>query len=315
MTNQLISIIIPVYNTAPFLETCLSSLREQTYTHFEAILIDDGSTDESNQICHAFVQKDSRFRLYTQSNAGRSAARNKGLDMAQGELICFVDSDDWIDKDMLETLYKAYTQHEASIVQCSYYYHKEKEVTDMSHSALEGVRTSRQGLELLFRDKQVKNFLWNNLFERSLFTHIRFPESKDFEDVAVMYQLFAKSRYILFLKTAKYHYRVSHSSISHATFSLKSKLDYLDALNAQYHFAQSAGLWKKSAVVLSKKYLGILNEFLRNRVDESQTDLLKHYLKDHINGWRLLCYSPYRAFRRLICLYCYPLYTLSVKKK
>lgn len=315
MVNRLISIIVPIYNAAPFLEACLSSLREQTYQNFEVILIDDGSTDESNQICRTFTQEDSRFKLYTQHNTGRSAARNKGLEMAKGELICFVDSDDWVEKDMLYTLYTAYIQYSVGIVQCSYYYHKEKEVTDMSHTALEGIRTARQGLELLFRDKQVKNFLWNNLFERSLFTHIRFPESKDFEDVAVMYQLFARSRYIMFLKTAKYHYRVSHSSISHAAFSLKSRLDYLDALNAQYHFAQSEGLWKKSGVVLSKKYLGILNEFLRNKVDESQINLLKSYLKNHINGWLLLRYAPYRAFRRFVCLYCYPLYTRSVKKK
>ena len=101
---MLISIIIPVYNTGKFISKCIESILKQTYMDFELLLIDDGSMDNSSEICNEYAAKDNRIRVFHQKNAGVSAARNKGIDNAKGEYICFIDSDDWIDKQFLESL-------------------------------------------------------------------------------------------------------------------------------------------------------------------------------------------------------------------
>lgn len=102
MNNPTISIVIPIYNSANYLEKCLSSLKFQTFTDFEAILINDGSTDSSIDICDSYSQKDKRFKVFTQINSGVSAARNNGIQKSLGKYICFVDSDDWVDNEYLE---------------------------------------------------------------------------------------------------------------------------------------------------------------------------------------------------------------------
>ena len=314
MQKPLISIIVPVYNAGKYLENCLSSIQQQTYENLEVILVDDGSTDDSNEICKKYELTDSRFKLHTQENGGRSAARNAGLSLISGELIGFVDSDDWIDKDMFEVMQTALVENQADIVQCSYYYHKGVEVQDMSLREKEWHLDRVQALELLFRDKEIKNFLCNKLFKKELFAGISFAIGKNFEDVAVVYQLFDKSQKVVCLPIAKYHYLVSTTSISHAAFSVKDKFDYLDALNAQYYFANSKGLWKKSSVVLTKKYLSIMGDFLKHDVDSTQIALLVSYLKENVDGWKLLKYAPYRAFKRFLFLHFRSIYTLFIKK-
>lgn len=304
MQKPLISIIVPVYNAEDFVERCLFSIQEQTYKKIEVVIVDDGSTDNSNQICRKFIAVDRRFKLYTQENGGRSAARNRGLSLASGELVGFVDSDDWVEKDMFETLYSAHVKWNADVVQCSYYYHCGNRVDDKSRGEKDRLLNREQALELLFRDKEIKNFLCNKLFNRSLFFDISFPLKKNFEDLAVMYRLFAKCQVVVCLPIAKYHYLVSHTSVSHAVFSVKDKFDYLDALNSQYNYAKSVGLWKKSSVLLARKYLSILDECLIHKVDPSYIMKLAGFLEGNVNGLRLLKQAPYLALRRFLFLHC-----------
>ena len=106
MKQPAISIIVPVYNAEKYLRRCIDSILSQSFTDFELILIDDGSTDLSPQICDEYASRDNRIKLIYKKNAGVSAARNDGLDIAQGEFITFVDSDDWVDERYLECLYK-----------------------------------------------------------------------------------------------------------------------------------------------------------------------------------------------------------------
>ncbi|GMO37902.1 MAG: hypothetical protein Ta2B_17610 [Termitinemataceae bacterium] len=113
-----ISVIIPVYNVEHYLRRCLDSVLAQTFTDFECILIDDGSPDKSPAICDEYAKKDSRFVVIHQANAGVSAARNAGLDIAQGEWITFVDSDDWIEPDMLRVLYQNAVKHQSDVSVC-----------------------------------------------------------------------------------------------------------------------------------------------------------------------------------------------------
>lgn len=116
--SELISIIVPVFNTEKYLDKCIQSILGQTYSNIELLLIDDGSTDSSGAICDKYVTQDSRVRVFHKPNEGVSIARNWGLDNAKGEWITFVDSDDWIDTDMYEEMYNAVMQNKADMVSC-----------------------------------------------------------------------------------------------------------------------------------------------------------------------------------------------------
>lgn len=118
-TNPLISIIVPVYNTAAYLRRCLDSILSQTYGHWEAILVDDGSTDGSGAICEEYASRDSRFQVTHRPNSGVAATRNAGLDAATGEYIGFVDSDDWIEPDMFRSMVMAILSRRADIATCN----------------------------------------------------------------------------------------------------------------------------------------------------------------------------------------------------
>lgn len=113
-----VSIIVPVYKVEPYLNKCVDSILAQTFTDFECILVDDGSPDSCGKICDEYVQKDSRVKVIHQENQGLSAARNSGLDMASGAWIVFVDSDDWIEPDAVEVLYRAALQNDADMAVC-----------------------------------------------------------------------------------------------------------------------------------------------------------------------------------------------------
>lgn len=117
----LISIIVPVYNVKDYVEKCLDSICGQTYKNLEIVVVDDGSTDGSGEICDTYAQKDPRVKVIHRENRGVSAVRNEGLDIALGEYIGFVDGDDWIDSDMYEFLYELLIVNEADISVCSHY--------------------------------------------------------------------------------------------------------------------------------------------------------------------------------------------------
>ena len=214
---------------------------------------------------------------------------------------------------MYERLHTVCTSQHAEIAQCSYFFNDNK----LPKHRAKGTFGHDEALELLFRDKEIKNFLWNNLFHRSLFSDVRFPEHKNFEDVAVMFRLFDKASRIICIDESLYHYCTSDTSIVRASFSIENKLDYLEALNAQYHFAQSKGLWKGASTTLTKKYMGVIDECLRNDASQESISLIASFLRHNVNGKFLLLHSPYRALRRWLCLHCFGLYRLltTAKKK
>ena len=129
MENELISIIVPIFNVENYLRECLDSIHHQTYENFECLLIDDGSSDNSAVICKEYVAKDSRFHYFKKENGGVSSARNFGIEQATGTYITFVDSDDWLEWHSLENLYVKMMQHTADIVvSCYCIYDEEKEM-------------------------------------------------------------------------------------------------------------------------------------------------------------------------------------------
>ena len=205
----MISIIIPVYNVKPYLRKCLDSVINQTYRELEILIVDDGSTDGSGEICDEY-KKDERVIVFHTENRGLSCARNVGLDNAKGEWIGFVDSDDWIEPDMYEALLKKAEESGADVVECGFFMEYISQTIERSAN-LETV-CGTEAIEALIKQK-ISNTVWNKLWKSQVFADIRFPAGRDFEDISTVYKLFRDAR-VVGINGAYYHWRKRASSIS-----------------------------------------------------------------------------------------------------
>ena len=225
MDNELISIVVPVYNVENYLRQCLDSISEQTYKNFECILINDGSTDNSKQIAEEYLT-DSRFKLINQSNKGLSGARNTGISHIREEstFVAFVDSDDYIYPDFLETLIE-HIEDDVDIIEGMIeYFHDEIKVDNVCHNFEKKILISKDDKlgELALNELRVSVF--PKLFRKSLLTEDFFPEGWIFEDLAVVPELVSHSGKWIKLPKVIYGYRIRPNSITTKKFS-EEKLD------------------------------------------------------------------------------------------
>lgn len=217
-----ISVIIPVYKVEDYLKQCVESVLNQTYTNLEVILIDDGSPDSCPDICDRYREKDSRVIVIHQKNGGISSARNAGLDIATGDIISFVDSDDWIDLDMFEQMIKQKIKTGAAIVCCDWVItdgieEHERTTLNTKYGAMtSGERVSR---EILMG--RIGNYLWNSLYDKNCWEDIRFPVGRVFEDIAVTFLVFEKVKTVAFLDASLYKYRINNNGITRVPNPLK----------------------------------------------------------------------------------------------
>lgn len=232
----LISVIIPVYKVEQYLRQCVDSVVGQTHSHLEILLIDDGSPDTSGAICEDYALRDPRVRVIHQENQGLSAARNTGLDVATGEYVAFVDSDDWVEPDMLEALLHGLLEHGADIAGCAPIPEVEDGIAvrfpSLRSDATALLLNREEALKELLRDQRLRNFSWSYLYRAALFQDVRFPHGKRFEDVHTTYRLFMKARAVVALPIAKYHYRIRKGSITQAG-GLGGLVDQYDAIKAR----------------------------------------------------------------------------------
>lgn len=227
--NQLplISVIVPVYKVEAYLDRCLQSLTNQTYENLQILLVEDGSPDGSGAICDAWAEKDSRIRVIHQENQGGGAARNAALDLAEGELLAFVDSDDYIDPDLYTHLYSL-LQQGADIAECAYL------DTDHDEASLGGGSTEpvfftrQEAMAAHIRDEQFRQLIWNKLYRRHVAEGIRFPVGTKIDDEYYTWQLLAKAERLVRSEYVGYAYRQQPGSIMHGRFSLK-RVQSLDA--------------------------------------------------------------------------------------
>ncbi|MDR3046762.1 MAG: glycosyltransferase [Bacteroidales bacterium] len=228
LTLPIISIIVPVYNVENYVSKCIESIINQTYRNLEIIIINDGSSDKSGEICSSYAIKDNRITLIHQENQGLSMARNNALDIASGEYIGFVDSDDWIALDMYYTLYNNAVEYDADISMCNFYYvNQNGEKSSYSNESnsikvLEGVYKIAHNIRLS------NNCVWNRLYKRYLFNDIRFPKGKSFEDIFVMHRLVDNANKVVLSSQCKYYYLRRENSITLNPFNL-NQMDNLKA--------------------------------------------------------------------------------------
>lgn len=234
MGNELISIIVPIYNVEKYLWQCLDSIVAQTYQNFECLLINDGSPDNSADICREYAVRDSRFKYFDKENGGVSSARNFGIKNSMGNYITFVDPDDWLDSMYLETLYEIMIKHNADVSIACYGAYDEERATYLFYAygdEYEKVYSGREVVEQLpkFEGGDLTfQTSWGILSKRELFDQITFPEGRVNEDIGTNYKLFMQAKKIVYLHKNLYIYRIRKTSISNSGFSEKMMRDSHD---------------------------------------------------------------------------------------
>lgn len=241
-----ISIIIPVYNVEKYIEKALESVLAQTFTDYEVIMVNDGSTDGSLSILREYARNYENFHLIDQCNRGQGATRNVGINAATGEYIAFLDSDDFFASNFLEVLYNAAIENDADISSCNYsfYYDSGFKKIFMPFTAKTGVYSNKVALRKLILDTTFHFFLWNKLFKRELFTqnNIQFHDMY-FEDVAACPQLFYYANKVAFVNKPLYYYRRHKNSII-STIDATKINDYIKAMGITRNFLEEKGVYE-----------------------------------------------------------------------
>ena len=229
-STPLVSIIIPIYNVENYLEQCIISVIHQTYKNLEIILVNDGSPDNSLEICEQWKRADSRIKLINKDNGGLSDARNCGLRVSTGELVLFVDSDDWISINMVENMVNEMIQNDVDLVVCDF-------IRAFPDSFMEKnnkqdfppkVVSVDEFLKLVLEDKVVTNHAWRRLYKKKYIPEEVFPKNRNFEDIFSTPKFVKNISKVLIVNDAYYYYRVNDSSIVN-NLNYKNVKDHFDA--------------------------------------------------------------------------------------
>ncbi len=233
MSNDLISIITPVFNVERYVARCLNSIINQTYTNWELILVNDGSTDNSGYICRDFAQKDKRIIYIEQNNQGQSVARNKALDIAKGKYICFVDSDDWVDFDYLRCLYETIKENNSEIAICAHF------LSENQKNILKYVPTDKQIFKVdEFKNKlikdEIRSFLVDKIFSKEVINGSRFIPGIYYEDYRFYNEILPKlNKDIPVINKPLYYYYQRENSTTHVR-KFKHVFDQFNAYKSRF---------------------------------------------------------------------------------
>lgn len=234
--QDLISVIVPIYKVEAYLDECISSIVAQTHKNLEIILVDDGSPDNCGAICDAWAAKDSRIQVIHKENGGLSDARNAGIEIANGDYIAFVDSDDWIKPEMYETMLAALTRENADICACNILScYADRQIKWGCCEYTTG--NSEKILSMLYNDTAYPVSAWNKLYRRTLWAQIRFPKGKICEDAFTTYLLTHQAKRIVQITDPLYCYRIRENSIMTSAFSIK-RMNEEEAWRCNYQFVQ-----------------------------------------------------------------------------
>jgi glycosyltransferase involved in cell wall biosynthesis len=245
MEKDLISVIVPIYLVEKYLEKCVDSIVRQTYRNLEIILVDDGSPDNCPQLCDEWKKRDSRIKVIHKENGGLSSARNAGIDAAEGNYICFIDSDDYIAETMIQKLYSALKNQGADMSLCGFTY-----VDENYHSIAElnkgmpiknEVLSGREAIKKLAESGgEYYTIAWCKLYRADLFQTIRFPVGKIHEDEFVSHQVFGKCKRVSCIADGLYFYLQRQNSIMGMRngFSIR-ELDTVEAFVRRALFLES----------------------------------------------------------------------------
>lgn len=297
MTDELISIIIPVYNTQTYLEECLNSVINQTYNNLQVIIINDGSTDGSEDICKRFQEKDNRIEYFYQKNQGVAATRNKGVTLARGKYICFIDSDDYVHVKFIEILYSGIAKNDADLSMCMY----SKEPFDLFDSNVDIRSLILNGRDMMLHffqyDIDAMNVLWNKIYKKELLENETFPVGLTHEELVVNAKVYYNSHKVAFFECKPYYYRTTENSIINSSFSerkldvvcqIENRMLYFFELNEKEiyeRFLQEYEVMNLKFYYLCKKNKIIQKKFICNELRRKYKYYFKETIKSPKTEW------------------------------
>lgn len=245
--NIAVSLVIPVYNVEKYLRRCLTSVENQTFKNFEAVIVNDGSTDGSLEIIQEFLDRNKNFKLVNQSNKGLGEARNVGIKNSCGRYIAFLDSDDFLEPKYLEKLYLSAIKTCADIVCCNFYFYYEKTKLRIWSliSSIPGVYSGEKALKKITSCIGTFAFAWNKLYKRSLFVNHKIEFKRMyFEDCATTPILFFYANTVTFINDVLYNYVMRDGSILH-TMNAQKVNDFVKSIGMIRDFYEQKGIYKK----------------------------------------------------------------------
>lgn len=229
MEKEKISIVIPAYNVEKYIERTLESIITQTYNNIEIIIVNDGSVDKTLKKCQELINRDKRIKIYSIENSGQSVARNFGISKATGKYITFIDSDDYVDNDYIEYLYRLLKDNEAEISICSYKaIYPNGAIITQEDKNKKYILNSCEAIEKTLYHEDFNVSVWAKMYERKFFDTVKFPEGKIFEEVETVYKLFLQANKIAVGLESKYNYMIRNGSTLTGSFSEK-KLYLIEA--------------------------------------------------------------------------------------
>lgn len=274
----MISVIIPVYNVEKYIKRCLESVINQTYKDIEIIIIDDGSTDNSGIICEEYSKRDKRIKVVHTENAGAARARNIGLDMAKGEYISFIDSDDWIMLNFLSTLLYLCKDNDADIAKCETIDVKDENFKINNNNTEIKIYNSKEIMNSIYSQPKLFNVaVMNKLYKRKIFENLRFKEGVINEDEEILCKLIYRANKIAVTNQILYCYFLSENSVTRSEFRIKN-LDILEIFESRLKFLTDKGfheLYKQTEA----QYLRIIGNFYYS-ISKSNWENKEKYLKD-----------------------------------
>ncbi|QFJ53914.1 glycosyltransferase [Pseudobutyrivibrio xylanivorans] len=235
-----VSVIVPAFNVEKYLKRCIESLINQTHSNLEIIIVDDGSTDYTGQLCDNYAAMDSRITVVHQENKGLSAARNAALDRVTGDYIFFVDSDDYIESSAISEMLEQATQSNSDVVACGFSHVFDDKPEILFTSTEPGFFSGRESVIQMMRNNNVCTVAWSKLYKSNLWDNIRFPEGHVHEDEATIYKVLYKAKLVRYMPNSLYKYYQRENSVMNA--GLKGRCaDFLSAIEERISFFKEQG--------------------------------------------------------------------------
>ena len=261
--SDLISVVVPIYNVEKYLTKCIDSIINQTYKNLEIILVDDGSPDNCGKICDEYKKKDNRIKVIHKKNGGLSDARNEGIKIATGKYIGFIDSDDFVSKDMYKKLYDSIKKYDAEISVCSrnILYENGKVVPYCINDGRVIVMDSTEALKKIFGFRDFDMAAWDKLYSIKLFNKIKYPVGRINEDYYVTPLLFSKANRIVYIRESLYNYLRRENSIT-STKTIKFDSIYASNFIVKYYEKNYNSILYIAKTAQTFAYIGIVNKFI-----------------------------------------------------
>lgn len=303
--KELISVIVPIYRVESYLKECIDSIIHQTYSMLEIILVDDGSDDACPHICDDYRKQDSRIQVIHKENGGLSDARNAGLESATGDYICFIDSDDVVHPNFIQTLYENLTSTNSDMAICHYEkVYEIPQVMEISSQYAIKIYTQREILDALYgRDSLSIIVAWNKLYRKSIWDNLRYPKGKIHEDEFVIHHILDKVKQVVINDGAYYYYRQREGSITN--HYNEKRLHVLEAMEERIQFYWKA---KNENLVYQTmyQYFFALASHIQQIRKLKQYGVLKKQLKNKLRKlWKKLCVRREIPFLKKVKLFLY----------